>query len=307
MRKKNVYAYGSFVVFCVCGLTLLMPLLFAWAGDPDVSHNPDTHVVHEDTADSSQKRSQALIDEVAKAGNQWRSKMRDVNAKDYSSAGTTFYLNKLVESSSVSNTADWRIRVRICLELLQRMPNTESMGSLRKLAESRSLSDSIRTEALVTIYTQPGGVAYVEEQLHVKNDQMRAAAVRAVSRIWQQKKIKSMVERIRKQEEDLTGTHTGQAIEEARTMLDVSLALSERNGVDAKLQFLLQRLPYEQPPPPSEPFLASDPVSAFVWKQLLDLWQDDPVLARKIIEGYGKTSGKKQLIDVLLDDCHRSG
>lgn len=303
MRKQNSSRYWNLSRVCICGITILLaPVMTSWGDGLPVCETTGTSVIAESGEDPRQEHSWEVIERIAEAGKLRQSEIRrEIQNRGISSGSVAItYLTDLAGGKRELDPRSWRFRVRICLEILQCMPDETSVGVLRRLVESEVNSDATRTEILYSMCLQEGGLAYVEHLLQSQDDSIRGAAICALSRVQSDAQVRLMIQTIRGQEGDLTGTFTAVALSKAQTMLELSQSLSQIGDFGDKLRFLLDWLPYEQPPLPGEPVLGTDPVRTFVWRRLEVLWHEDTKQATRIIEEIGKENARRKNLNERL-------
>jgi HEAT repeat protein len=271
--------------------------------------SPSKNDIEDQSLDALEKtKIGAALGRVVKVRAAWQSQARrEVRELNLTGEEVSKFLAELLERPGLWHSEKLLLRLRACLYLAQLIPTENVVPTLQKIVTSEEATDLIRMEAAVSIGRQKGGVDEVKQLLKSKNDRIRAAAIRALALLQNKKETADMIAELKGRKTDFTGTHTGTALSEARTFLDISEAFSSANGFREQILFLLSRLPYEQPPPPAEPTLAQDAASVFVWQQLESMWKQDSKEAREVFAQYSKAHpDREKFIKLLLRDLAES-
>lgn len=243
----------------------------------------------------------AFLDRVASLGPTWREQVRpDVQTnKPLGEKAVVCLAEKLARDDLGSPEAEERISA--CLYILQELPVDRSIEILDEVTMSGQVSDAIRLEAFAAMCKQSNGIDHVRQKVNLADDRTRAAAIRALARVQNGDEIERLLADLKQRKTDFTGTHTGSAISEVQSVVDLSRDLAAM-PFDDQLTYLLGNGPYQNPPPPARPQLGRDPVSMFKWNRLVALWKEDAVQVRKVAQKFKVANPDKTLlIDQLLD------
>jgi hypothetical protein len=246
----------------------------------------------------------AAIALIASVGPTWRLRaQRDAQTDDTLGKIAVAYLTEIMGRDGIPEDYDVQQQIDVCIYLLQLRPVKGSVSILDKIAISKDIRDASRVEAIIAICSQQRGVDYAVQKLNDIDDKIRSAAIRALTRVQNNEEISAMISKMRNRNVDFTGTYTGAALGEAESFLDVSKSFSSMRSFEEKLTFLLDRLPYENLPPPAPPQLGQDALSVFKWNKLVALWKEDPSQAGKIMAQYEtKNPDRKRWTAILLVD-----
>lgn len=233
--------------------------------------------------DNDYSATQAPIARAVRFAGGWRDGVRRlVESGSIAPDRITPFLESLLAKATRPSPREEVIQIRACLYALRLRPAGNSLDVLYRIAESKTLPDETRAEAVLTLAKQPGALKEAQRFISSETDAVRAAALSALSQAYEIEEVEQLLKSKRADGVDYTGTHTGAVLAQIETMLDHSRVL-QGVGPEEQIVYLLGRLPYAYPPAPCLPYIAEDPESQFVWRHIRLLASEHPGMVRSAI------------------------